>query len=399
MKIVGVIFGTVPVVVDNWQPKLNKLEKSLGLWKARSLSLIGRSLIVNVMGLSKLLYLAKVLVPPEWVFTRVNSLIWPFIWGSKIETVSRNTCHLPESLGGLNVTNFRIKCSALRVASVASIVDSLDPCFYLLKYFLGARLIKLRPSWGFLRDNHSPSALSPSAFYGKWLRDFSSLDKMLRANAALTTKNVYSFLLRVKSSPPLLPRRWSSYLSPGFSISDHWGRVRDGFSENYKSDLSWLITLRATKVRDSLKNWGYIGSDRCAFCNRKESIDHCYLNCRRSRAVWEHFAPLLSRLIMASFPINVLTIFFFRWSSDNRKQNRIAYFLINTVLYAIWHVRNKATFHNGTETHRAVIKYATQDFKSRIKLDHFRLPRERFLKIWDFPFLVSLRDDRLRFHF
>ena len=69
MKIVGVVFGTVPVILDNWQPKLNKLEKSLGLWKARSLSLVGRSLIVNILGLSKLLYLSKVLVPPEWVFT------------------------------------------------------------------------------------------------------------------------------------------------------------------------------------------------------------------------------------------------------------------------------------------------------------------------------------------
>ena len=83
----------------------------------------------------------------------MNSLIWPFIWGSKIETVSHDTCHLPELLGRLNVTNFRVKCSALRVASVVSIVDSLDPCFYLLKYFIGARLIKLCPGWGILRDN------------------------------------------------------------------------------------------------------------------------------------------------------------------------------------------------------------------------------------------------------
>lgn len=178
---------------------------------------------------------------------------------------------------------------------------------------------------------------------------------------------------------------------------DHWGRVRDDFTENFKNDLSWLVTLRGTKVRDSLKNWGYIASDRCAVCDRKESIDHCFLNCRRSRTVWEHFAPLLSKLIKASFPINVLTIFFFRWTPGDRKLNRVTYFLIKTVLYAIWRFRNKSTFHNGTETHRAIIKYATQDFKSRIKLDHFRLPSERFLDIWGLPFLVSLRDDGLEF--
>lgn len=180
---------------------------------------------------------------------------------------------------------------------------------------------------------------------------------------------------------------------------DHWGRVRDGFTENFKNDVSWLITFRASKVRDSLKNWGYIASDRCAVCNRKESIDHCFLNCVRSRSVWEHFAPLLSRLIGASFPINVLTVFFFRWTSDDRKSNRIAYFLIKTILHAIWRFRNKAVFHNGTETHRAVVKYVLQDFKGRIKLDYFRLSRERFLDIWGLPFIVSLRDDRLNFMF
>ena len=52
MKILGVIFGTEPIEEDNWQPKLNKLEKSLNLWKSRSLSFVGKSMIVNVLGLS-----------------------------------------------------------------------------------------------------------------------------------------------------------------------------------------------------------------------------------------------------------------------------------------------------------------------------------------------------------
>ena len=180
---------------------------------------------------------------------------------------------------------------------------------------------------------------------------------------------------------------------------DHWLRVRDGFTENYKNDLSWLITLRGIKIRDSLKNWGYIASDRCAVCSRKETIDHCFLNCKRSRAVWVHFAPLLSELIGAPFPSNVVTVFFFQWTSDDRKLNRIAFFLIKTVLYAIWRFRNKATFHNGTEDHKALVRYATQDFKSRIKLDYFRLSRQCFANIWCVPCVLSLRSDQLVFNF
>ena len=41
MKIFGVVFGTVDVNRDNWEPRLSKLDKSLSLWKSRSLSLIG----------------------------------------------------------------------------------------------------------------------------------------------------------------------------------------------------------------------------------------------------------------------------------------------------------------------------------------------------------------------
>lgn len=57
MKILGVVFGQV-TELDNWQPKLEKLEKHLNLWKFRSLSYVGKSLIfiINALGISKLLY-------------------------------------------------------------------------------------------------------------------------------------------------------------------------------------------------------------------------------------------------------------------------------------------------------------------------------------------------------
>ena len=91
MKVLGVFFGTVPVELDNWMPKINKLEKALNLWKAKSLSLLGKGLVINTLGFSKLLYLARVLLVPPWVFARLNAIVWPFLWGCRMETVARNT--------------------------------------------------------------------------------------------------------------------------------------------------------------------------------------------------------------------------------------------------------------------------------------------------------------------
>lgn len=54
MKILGVFFGVVDVERDNWELKLSKLDKMLNTWNTRSLSMIGKSLIINILGVSKL---------------------------------------------------------------------------------------------------------------------------------------------------------------------------------------------------------------------------------------------------------------------------------------------------------------------------------------------------------
>ena len=188
MKILGVVFGVVDTEQDNWQPKLKKLEKSLNLWKSRSLSLV-----VNVSGLSKLIYLARVVVLPSWVFSCVNRLTWPFIWNSRMETVSRDACYLKTQSGGLGLDNFDLRCKALRVAGMASTLGSpSDSSFFLCKYFVGRRL-SLRPEWDFLRDNSALSAFSPSSVYDSCLSILSEIAVAVEFGWAHFTASLGSF--------------------------------------------------------------------------------------------------------------------------------------------------------------------------------------------------------------
>ena len=394
MKILGVFFGQV-TELDNWQPKLEKLENHLNLWKSCSLSLVGKSLIINVLGLSKLLYLASVLSVPRWVFGKVNDLIWPFLWGSRIETVGRQSCYQPISKGGLGVVNLAVKCDALKLSSVVfncSVNDSKS--FYLVKYFLGSRLSFLRSEWSSLRDNSSPSAQDLSPFYSNCFSVLTSLREILSHRDWLafvfTSRKCYSALLKQTSSSPVIHRFWVPFLTVGFDLDGHWKLVRDGFTENFKNDLLWLIILRAVKIRDSLKNWGYINSDRCASCSRKETIDHCFLNCARVKPVWSHFSPVLSLLLGVPFVSNCLFVYFFQWSRVDSKNARLTRFLIKTILYGIWKFRNKATFHNGSEDSRAIIRYILTDIHNRISVDYFRLIPIDFVTAWESPALCRL---------
>ena len=402
MKILGVFFGVVDVQRDNWEPKLSKLDRMLSMWKSRSLSMIGKSLVINVLGVSKLLYLARVLVTPRWVIERYNSLIWKFLWGSKIEPVARKTLHCPVVKGGLGIVDFEVKGRALRVASMLSVVaDSRPFCFYLAKYFCGSRLARFGPSWANLRDNSSPNASVPTSFYASCLGTLEELAH-LPDSFVFSSKNIYRELLKVQTSHPILPRFWVPFITPVLDLSEHWVLVRDSITENFKNDLSWLITLRAVKVRDALRNWGYINSDRCASCPRRETIDHCFLNCARVKPVWAFFVPLLSALLgpPAPFVPNCVSVFFFRFPSCAPGVRAIIIFLIKSILYGIWKFRNKATFHNGTESPRAIIRYIIQDVTSRVKLDHYRLPAAGFESCWVHPeFCLVMGNNCLGFPF
>ena len=184
-----------------------------------------------------------------------------------------------------------------------------------------------------------------------------------------------------------------------FSLTSHWQHVRDNLTENYKNDLVWLIALRAVKVRHSLRNWGYIPSARCASCPRMKTLDHCFINCQRVKPVWAHFVPLLSALLNSPFIPNCSSIFFFQFQCPS-KNFRILLFLIKTILYGIWKFRNKATFHNGKEDSKALIRYIKLNIKNRILIDKHRLSPLVFRDLWSHPAICSFREhDNLVFQF
>ena len=216
--------------------------------------------------------------------------------------MARNTCVLKPCQGGFGIVNLKLKACALRsVGLLSALANPVDSCFFVCRYFVATSICSLCTDW-----THSlPNASSPTIFYSKCI---DSLAKV--SDAELNSRAIYDKLLAIESSPPLLPRQWAQMIGSGFSIDRQWARVRDAFTENYKNDILWLITLRGTKVRDSLFNWGCISSPICASCNRRETIDHCLLYCTRVKNTWFHFSPLLTRVLGLQFTLNLLSSFF-----------------------------------------------------------------------------------------
>ena len=301
IRILGVFFsnGLVSLDDDNWNSKLTKLSSILGLWKQRDLSFIGRSMIVNVLGASRLWHVAKVIAPPSWLHDKFKSLICLFIWNGKMENVSRDRCCAPVKFGGLNVVNFNVKCASLRLSNFLSLRDSFGVCkwHYLARYFLGTKLAVLDKRFSFT-SNLYPSSDVPSNYYAKCLISFRFL---FSSNSALpddlSCKSLYLLLL---VNPPVAPKSagfWGSVVGrPINRWAWVWHKSRLKLVENRKNDLFWLLIHRAIRVRYALKSWGCIDSDKCAVCKRIETIKHCFLECPRVVKLWGHFAPHLKHL-------------------------------------------------------------------------------------------------------
>ena len=169
------------------------------------------------------------------MLARVNKLVWGFVWGSRCETVSRNTLSLSPCDGGLGESNFILKYYALLLSIVIStFICPDDPSFYLRRYFIGSRLASTRAEWAHLRNMSVPNASSPTPFYVFALRVLSDVPDL----SDFSSKRIYLRLLSDLSSLPSLPVQWSRFVSPTFSIKRHCSVVRDDFCENFKNDLS-----------------------------------------------------------------------------------------------------------------------------------------------------------------
>ena len=374
IRILGVFFsnGLVSVHDDNWNVKLNKLSSILGLWKQRDLSFIGRSMIVNVLGASRLWHVAKVIVPPSWVYDKFKSIVWLFIWNGKMENVSHDRCCAPVRAGGLNVINFDVKCSSLHLSNFLSLRDDFGACkwHYLARYFLGNRLAVLDRRFSF-SSNLCPSSNVPSSYYAKCLVSFRFLFSTYKSLPDdLSCKSLYLLFLDV---PPVAPKSagfWGSVVGrPINRWSWVWRKSRLKLVENRKNDLIWLLIHRAIGVCYALKTCGYIDNNRCAVCNRIETIEHCFLECPRVVKLWDYFSPLLSLLLGSQFFFTPTTVYYPFSCAQSSTGVIFVNYLMATILYWVWLARNRATFRNSVLDSKKIIDLVKNGVRVRISSD------------------------------
>ena len=114
--------------------------------------------------------------------------------------------------------------------------------------------------------------------------------------------------------------------------------------------------------------------------------------------MWAHFIPFLTLILGCALICNPAFVFFFLWPCRDDKRARIARYRVKSILHSVWFFRNKATFHNGNEDHRALIRLVSCDVKKRIFADFSRFSESRFSTLWVLPGFCTVENGLVKVH-
>lgn len=122
LKILGVKFYNRDSAGKNWEEKIERVKKKLGLWKTRWLSITGKGLVVKADVLSGLIYLALVFPVPTKYKLILTRLVFSFIWGGRYEPVKREHMYLEIEEGGRGIVSIPLKLEILFVCFIVKIL-------------------------------------------------------------------------------------------------------------------------------------------------------------------------------------------------------------------------------------------------------------------------------------
>lgn len=118
-KILGITFSTnlKEIVNLNFKDKIDETLRDISKWKKRHLTPIGKITLIKTLFISKYTYLFTNLPdPPMQLLQELDNIIHRFLWGGKVNRISKSTICKDYESGGLKMCNIFSALSAYKLS-------------------------------------------------------------------------------------------------------------------------------------------------------------------------------------------------------------------------------------------------------------------------------------------
>ena len=105
------------VMKQNFQDRLNEVQKMINLWKLRGLSLFGNVTIIKSFLIPKLLYVSSIIETPPEIIKQMEKMIYKFLWKGPDKVTRLSVINSLEN-GGLNLIDLELHIIRIRINSL-----------------------------------------------------------------------------------------------------------------------------------------------------------------------------------------------------------------------------------------------------------------------------------------
>ena len=273
-KLLGSKVGNFLTEDDIWGTTYTKFQRCLHKFKHRTLSLKGKSYVLNLLASSKLWYIGSFTLMPKHYLTQFQRAIFRFFWMSKSEHLNRNTMYLPYKNGGQNIVNIQRKLQAFTLKHMQALVKgSKAKWTYFAIYWVGLYLRHHNPAFASLRIPHS-EFIPP--FYRGCLATFNTFVSKEKKYTigTLSVKQFYSCISSfVVHFPPVVSKH------PHINYAYIWQELQNKQIDPFTRDVSWKIAHEIIPVQQVLYHRKITRYLICHLCPGLESIEHLFHTC------------------------------------------------------------------------------------------------------------------------
>jgi len=389
-KIVGIVLGNNVTADDIWHPILLRFNKTLNAWKLRKLSLVQKSMIINVLACSKLWYVGSVIQIPKHYLSLFQKSLFSFLWSSKSEHLARSTVYQNHIDGGLSIVNICVKLQSLHLQHVQKLLFSHDAkwcCF--ATYWIGFSLRRLN---AFLGRNSIPHSDFLPSFYQNCKTIFQSFMRNFPnirfGEIPLTTKFLYVHLLKEHMS---LPKIISVH--PTVNFSDVFLYVFHPVIDPFSRDVVFKLVHEIIPVNYRMHRFHVYTSNVCTFCDSVETISHLFYEC----PFVQPLVKLVNNWILVISQNTILPSFtlwrFHTFPKLEKNATALILYFISESLYSIWCIRCIKKFDKKSPSSHSLVCHFLNKLKLRIQADYERLLPFHFYDFWCLTDLFCEVDD------
>lgn len=383
-----------PSVEPNWDVLVGQFQDQLALWQSRELSFHGRAMIANVLGLSLFWYKASIFAVPANIITRINKLLFPFVWNRKTEYLARATVTQAVPCGGLGVVDFRRKVASLRSLwlrrylspdhdhswtvyfdlSVSMVFPESTASSLFTRPVIPQYLIrKLPPFYASLL--HTWVELGGTRVAQMWVIPRPNLDPL--PVAELTARLTYSFLSCQHRAEHRAVEKFRA-LGIGVDWSHVWRSLSLWRFVRSVRDTAWLSFHGVLPTADRLVRFG-MAVDPLCFCGQPETLLHLFVDCPSSVHVMQWFLSQVHKVVFP-FVLSRSHILFGFTPSDRLPLVFSA--LLGVLRHHIWLARNRYRFDHIRVTPADTLRKAKSTFRFLLRMHQRHCPRYTFEREW-----------------